>query len=136
MKNNSFFLAVLVAVVFLGCSKNRFDTNQPVIKEPTKISDLVVPATFPWSTAKTVTVNVTGLPTLDPVYSTLIIGLTNGTQLYKDFHDMSQNLTVKISIPAIETALKIKFGSVSYDVPINVNTADFSFIPIIQDINN
>ena len=133
MKNKFLVSTVLALLVLVSCSKNRFDTDVPVIKTPTKISDLVAPASFTWSTAKTVTVNVTGLPTLEPVKSTLIIGLTDGTQLYKSFHDMGLNLTVKVTIPAIQNALKITYGSMTYEMPVIAEKADFSFIP---DTNN
>jgi len=136
MKKNFLIIMALATVVLASCSKNKIGSIDPVNNEPTKINDIIVPAAFTWSTGKIITINVTGLPTILPVKSTLTIGGTDGTQLYKDFHDMSQDLTIKITVPAIETVLKLTYGSVTYDVPITGRKADFSFIPVIQDTNN
>jgi hypothetical protein len=133
MKINVFLITVLVTILLVACSKNRLESTDDGTIEPPKISTLVVPATFNWSTGKTITVNIVGLPTLLPVKSTLTIGLKDGTQLYKNFQDMSQSFRIIVTIPAIENSLRLKYGTVTYDFPITGDKADFSFIPTIQD---
>jgi len=136
MEKKFLIIMALATVVLVSCSKDKIGSIDPVNNEPTKINDIIVPTAFTWSTGKMITINVTGLPTIFPVTSTLVIGSTDGTELYKDFHDMSQDLTIKVTVPAIETVLKLTYGSVTYDVPITGSKADFSFIPVIQDTNN
>lgn len=133
MKNKIF--AYLIFILFFGlataCVKFPSPTPSPINKpssikslEDTKISD-----NFSWSTSKNVEVNITGLPTIVTVKSTLTLSLIDGTKLISLFHEMSQNLKLKIIVPYTTETLTLKYGSMVYNLEIKNNKVDFSFIP-------
>jgi len=132
-KFQNFLLYLVIATVLAtGCKKNDSGNITPDTP-PKTLQDLNAPASFHWSTEMTVTLKITGLPTVVPVKSTLTVGLPNGTTLFSRLHQMDQNLTIDLSVPSTENQLILKYGSVQYPVSIVNNQASFSFIPVIEE---
>lgn len=123
-------LPLLGLLVLTSCIKDFDDLPAPV---PEDLTDIKVSSSFDWSTSKTIDVNITGLPTSIPIYSTLTISLSDGSSLFQSNHEMSQSVKLQVVIPALEEAVKIRYGSVEYLLPVQENKVDFSFIPEISE---
>jgi hypothetical protein len=129
MKNlKSIILLLSISLfVFSGCMK---DEIVPLL--PKSLNELNADDTFTWTTANSVEIQITGLPTVIPVRSTLSILLSDGTNLYSEFHLMSENLSLNLPIPSSENQLVLKYGSMVYPLVISNGKVEFSFIPKIQ----
>ncbi len=129
----TFAIFILGATIILNsCKKSEVDPMPPA-PVPTTLNELKAPDSFNWSTAQTVELMITGLPTVIPVKNTLIISRPDGQILFSRLHTMSEDLTVKITVPSIDKKLVIKYGTVSYTADILNNQAKFSFIPVIVE---
>jgi hypothetical protein len=129
MKNIKLILVIagLAGVLLTSCDKSETpDTT-------TSLSTLQADNAFSWTTAISVELKITGLPTVIPVSSTLTIALENGSVLFTRLHQMNQNLAINLIVPSDEKKLVLKYGSVSYPVDILANQANFSFIPVVVD---
>lgn len=131
MKNLAYLIFVLFFGLATACVKFPSPTPSPIDKpdpikslEDTKISD-----NFSWSTSKNVEVIITGLPTLVTIKSTLTISLSDGTKLISLFHEMSQDIKLKVVVPFSTEQLLLKYGSLEYNLEIVNNKIEFSFIP-------
>jgi len=131
MKNKYYLILVLFFGLATACVKFPSPTPSPIDKpssikslEDTKISD-----NFSWSTSKNVEVIITGLPTLVTIKSTLTISLKDGTKLISLFHEMSQDIKLKVVVPFSTEQLLLKYGSLEYNLEIVNNKIEFSFIP-------
>jgi hypothetical protein len=107
--------------------------DPPVSTQPTNLNEIQVEQEFNWSTSKDVEIHITGLPTIQPVYSTLNISLNDGSSLYQGFHSMSENLVIRVNIPTEVSDLNLQFGKITYNLTIETNRANFSFIPTITE---
>ena len=128
----SFILAFGLTVILTGCKKNTIEP-QPPSQNPQTLSDLKAPDSFNWSTASTTEVKITGLPTIVPVKNTLKISLSDGKVLFSRLHTMSEDLSVKVTIPATEKKLFLSYGTHTQDVDIMNGQALFSFIPTVEE---
>ncbi len=128
------FLILLfgLTVVLTGCKKNAVEP-QPPAQNPQTLNDLKAPDSFNWSTASTVEVKITGLPTVLPVKNTLKISLSDGRLLLSRLHTMSEDLSVKVTVPSTEKKLSLKYGTLTQSVDIMNGQALFSFIPTVED---
>lgn len=128
------FLILLfgLTVVLTGCKKNAVEP-QPPAQNPQTLNDLKAPDSFTWSTASTVEVKITGLPTVVPVKNTLKISLSDGRILLSRHHTMSEDLSVKVTVPSAEKRLTLNYGTLSQSVDIMNGQALFSFIPTVED---
>jgi hypothetical protein len=123
-------LPLLLAVIGLAsCSKNLDDPSE----NPSNLSELKVSPQFTWSTGKFIEISITGLPTPIPVYSTLSIGLSDGSNIYQARHNINSNTSISVIVPATTDSINIRFGSNEYKLPVGAGKVDFSFIPLVQD---
>lgn len=125
-----FVTAILMLSSCVNDKLEEFTTS----KNAKSMNELIAPKDFQWKTAQTVKVDITGLPTLQPVQSTLTIGDTKDLY-YSGYHLMSDNLQLSIEVPAIDKELKLKFGAVEQTATIKDGKASFSFIPVVTDNN-
>lgn len=130
MKKILFALALLPFFCFTSCIKDIDDLPQNPNKD---LKYVRVSSSFDWSTSKTIDVDITGLPTSVPIYSTLTISLNDGSILYQGNHAMSANTVVNLIIPNTEESIKLRFGTLEYAVPVIENKASVSFIPEVED---
>lgn len=128
------FLILLfgLTVVLTGCKKNAVEP-QPSAQNPQTLNDLKAPDSFNWSTASTVEVKITGLPTVLPVKNTLKISLSDGQVLFSRLHTMSEDLSVKVTVPSTEKKLTLRYGALTQSVDIISGQALFSFIPTVEE---
>ena len=128
MKKHVNIILPVLLLFLLSCQKE--DNFTPVYNNLNKIQ---VSAAFKWSTGKTVDVTITGLPTDNPVHSTLILSLNDGSTLYQGSYEMNQSSVIQVTIPDSETQIMLKYGSVEHILPVVGNKIDFSFIPLVAD---
>lgn len=98
------------------------------------MNELIAPKGFLWKTAQTVKVDITGLPTIQPVQSYLSIGDTKDLY-YSGYHYMSDSHLLLIEVPAIDKELKLKFGAIEQTAAIKDGKVTFSLIPTVTDNN-
>lgn len=128
MKPKFIFLIPVLAVFMLtACEK--FPADETSNKPASELNDLKVSESFTWSTAQNIELEITGLPTVVPVTSTLSITTTDGAVLFNGLHTMSDNVTLSLYAPAQERELLLFYGSSSYKVSVLNSKALFSFIP-------
>ncbi len=129
------WMALFGTAFFLlsSCVKDKLDEFAPS-NNAKSMNELIAPKDFQWKTAQTVTVDITGLPTVQPVQSTLTIGDTKELY-YSGYHLMSDNHLLSLEVPAIDKELKLKFGAIEQTATIKDGKASFSFIPVVTDNN-
>lgn len=128
----SFLVVFGMTVLLTGCKKSTIEP-QPPAQNPQTLSDLKAPDSFNWSTASTVEVKITGLPTVLPVKNTLKISLSDGRVLLSRLHTMSEDLSVKVTVPSTEKKLTLRYGTLNQNVDILSGQALFSFIPSVEE---
>jgi hypothetical protein len=125
----------IAAFIAFGALSSCMDNTLPEPTTPStnakNMTELVAPADFQWKTSKTITVTITGLPTVVPIKSTLTIAGKRGV-LFTERHLMSESKDIAVEIPADEKILTLKFGSVELSSIIENNKASFSFIKAIN----
>ena len=112
--------------IFDGCRKNEFIIQEEI---PKNLNELKTSENFSWSTEMPVSIQITGLPTIEEVRSNLRIAMADGSVVFSGVHRMDLDTTYSVVVPSTETALKIVYGSQTYDIAISGNQAQFSFIP-------
>ncbi len=116
--------------LFTSCLDDQFSdikTSQSI----NKIEDVKVSSDFNWATTKTVVVKVVGLPTVEPVKSTLSIGAKSNVY-YTGYHAMSDTLNLKVVVPVAVNELTLKFGSIERTSAIADGKAGFSYLSNTQ----
>jgi len=129
MKKQLYFLVFCIPMfIFSSCMK-----EQEVLPQTTDLQKINVSSDFNWSTGKVVALHIMGLPTVLPVFSSLIVSVEDGNILYQGRHEMSKNLTLKVVVPNQVQSLNVRYGSMDYLLSILKDEATLSFIPEIQD---
>ncbi|MDO9154978.1 MAG: hypothetical protein Q7U47_14925 [Paludibacter sp.] len=124
---------IILTVILWGCQDEL--TVQTTSNGAKDMSALKVSPDFDWSTAKTIEITITGLPTLsnvEAVKSTLTIK-GEDKLFYSGFHAINEDLALKLVVPSNETKIQLKFGSIEKEATIENNKVTFSFIPTITD---
>lgn len=126
--------AVAVLVVLAGQACTRAADDQPQPAEPQGFSKLEVAANFDWANSRLVTVNVTGLPTNQPIRSTLTMSRHSGgnEDFYAGSHLMSENVSVTLRIPAAQDSLIVRFGAVQKTIGVRARTVSVDYLPTIE----
>lgn len=125
------FMTTIVSLA--ACVSDKFDGFAPS-NNAKSMNELIAPKGFLWKTAQTVTVQITGLPTIQPVQSFLTVG-DSKEFYYSGYHYMSDNHLLLIEVPAIDKELKFKFGAIEQTATIKDGRVSFSLIPIVSDNN-
>ncbi len=111
MKKLNFLWLVILFVA--GCTKKIETATVPVASNNVPLSSIVVDRNFNWSVTKQFNITVTGLRTANTVKGTFsVINVKTGTTFYRGLHKMSDNLTLKLTIPTATDSLQIRFGSI------------------------
>jgi pyruvate carboxylase len=125
-----FLITGLAALAMFSSCKKEFETTAPQ-KKVTTINELNPSQSFDWSTTKQVTFNVTGQPVPVSIKRLLVVKDADGTVYFNYYHKMSDNLSIKFSLPAYVTKVKVEYGSIVKDVDIQGNIIKFKFSPEI-----
>jgi len=117
---------ILLVISLVSCQKN-FDT---VPDKPKSTKDLVVNSTFDWKTSKEITLNVIGMKGINPeIHNTLYVKSSVGDTVYfKDLLVMSNDYTLKFSVPSTETKVILVYGSKTTTIDLLSNTITFDYI--------
>ncbi len=110
MKKNIIPFLGLVVLLVVGCTKTADKVNTAV---PVPLSSITVERNFNWSSTKQFNLTVTGLSTVNTVNGTFsVIDLKTGATFYSGLHKLSDNLSLKLTIPTATDSLQIRFGSI------------------------
>ncbi len=130
MNKTVVFLSLLSIFSLTSCIKDFDDLPAPV---PDNLKEINVSSNFDWNTSRNIDINITGLPTQIPIFSTLTISLNDGSNLFQMNHEMSKTIKLELVVPNLEENIKIKYGTMEYTLPIENNKVAFSFIPVVTD---
>ena len=126
---------VLIGFFFGACSKD--DNNPTNPTTPNSFQELNVAPTFDWSTSSELSLNIQGLPTVNPINRTLVILDQEGRVVHKETWQMSASGVVNLNLPAYMSEITVRYGAIEKVVAIESNgTASFSFIPTVVDDSN
>ena len=100
----------VVAMLATSCTKSAdagtADANVP-------FSAIAANRTFNWSSTKQINLSVTGLKTVNTINGTFsVIDAKTGAKFYSGLHKLSDNLSLKLTIPTATDSLQIRFGSI------------------------
>lgn len=101
-------MSLLIIVLISSCIM-----DEPATNPGTGILVTVAPADFDWNMIKTVTLQLTGMPTEVPVYNTLKVSDKAGIVYLNKWVLMSENDTLSISIPAKTDTIVVSYGALS-----------------------
>jgi hypothetical protein len=130
MKKLGLLSSLIILLSVISCTKDQYDFPTPTSGN---LKEIKVSSNFDWSTSKPVDINITGLPTIVPVYSTLSIRDEEGSTLYQGMHEMGKNTVIKVNVPSVTDKLHMQYGTVTYVLQIENGKAEFSFIPVIEE---
>ena len=135
MKNVFQLVLIVMTITLWGCQDEL--TIQTTSNGAKDMSTLKVSQDFDWSTAKTIEITITGLPTLESVEAVKSTLTIKGQDklFYSGFHAMNEDLTLKVVVPSNETSIQLKFGSIEKEATIENSKVSFSYIPTITDEN-
>ncbi len=121
MNTRNLLIVLGIAFIFFSCRKDRDIIEEP--KTPETMDALQVPASFNWKTTKDITVTLTG-------FTSGIAEITNDqNQAYhKAYLTVDQAYTTKITLPAYETKVTLKFMGLSTEVTLNGATLNHQFV--------
>lgn len=127
-------LKALIFFFFLGAvlvSCRKDETPEPVVPPVVNgLNDLKAPEQFAWNTAQDVTIQVTGLKSTIDFSSTLSFSLPDGSTLLQLMHNINHDLNTEVVIPTGVTALRMTYGKLTADLPIQNGRVSYSFIPV------
>ena len=128
-------LSFLAAISLTSCKKNLTENQDlPTGNNIKKFSELKTSESFDWKTTNELTFNYAGIPTIEPVKTTLTITSEDGkVVLYAGLQEMSANLQIKLAIPTNMNTLKVKYGAVEKTYQTNVSTIAFDILPILEN---
>ncbi|MBK9291377.1 MAG: hypothetical protein IPM52_07105 [Bacteroidetes bacterium] len=117
MKKIAFFVMIVVLASLYSCRKDRFEPNQPKSME-----ELKVPANFDWKTTRDLTISLSssnsGL--------TEVVNGNNNVVYQRAYLTAGANYTMKITLPAYETLLKIKFQGIERALYLQPGVSSYS----------
>lgn len=120
-----FFLLVLTASALVACDPRTEDSLVTPQQATTENTDFTAQDAFDWSTMRKVQLTVTGFKTDLSIQKMLVIRDSQGNTVYQGVHLISEQLTLLLTVPATEQALKAEFGSIKAELPIQANQAHF-----------
>lgn len=118
MKKHILITVLALAALFTSCRKDRFDGP----KAPEKMEELTVPASFDWKTTKDVQLSLSA-----NANGIVEVMNTSNIAYQKAFLTAGQSYSMKLTLPAFETKLKLKFSGKEAILEITSNQLSFQF---------
>ncbi len=115
---------ILISVIFLGIvfTSCRKDFDEQPEQAPTSMEDLQVPSNFDWKTTKDVNFNLKG------EFNSLVEVLaSNGKVYHKAFLTQNQTYGVKLTLPAYEKQITLRYRSQEVTVELDGSTVNHTF---------
>ena len=127
----------MFALVGLTSCKKQFNENQDLPKNVSsakKFSEIKTSENFDWKTTNEVTFRYIGVPTIEPVKTTLTIISEDGkVVLYSGNQLMSSNFETKLAIPTNMKNIVVKYGAVSKSFNTSLPIIAFDILPTLVD---
>lgn len=121
------------AALWLSSCTQPAETVKPIEPRPTKFAEIKAADSFRWLSEKQVTINLTGFPTIEPVTGSLQISTVDGRVLMSQAYTLDTDGSFRLLVPASETQLKLKFGSIEKTIDVTEVVAT-DLLPQISDI--
>lgn len=129
-----FALGILAISLLASCAKN-LKPGDPIPGLPSRFSDLKVSTSFTWATTKSITVNVNGFDSDSPIRKSLVLsGKNMPGSYYRGNHLMSEDVSVRLTIPTALDSLVVSFGSVSKTYAIQGSEIDVDYVVNYPDV--
>jgi len=126
----------LFALVGLTSCKKQLNENKdlPSNPNPKKFSELKTSESFDWKTTNEVIFSYVGIPTIEPVKTTLTITSEDGkTVLFAGNQEMAKSFQTKLAIPTNMNKVLVKYGAVTKTYNTNVSIISFDILPTLVD---
>ena len=128
MKANKYLVLTLLIASFISCKKDSIETDGPK-EEVKELNDIKASSSFNWSTQQNVSFNVEGFKPLASEYNVLKVSSVDGKSVFfSGNYSMADNVSEKISIPRLNTQVRVSFGSINKIVTIENNQINFSYL--------
>ncbi|MCF8255352.1 MAG: hypothetical protein K9H61_01735 [Bacteroidia bacterium] len=128
MRNRKIIGALVILVMaFSSCLKLPNPTEEKPTT-PVKFGEIKTDPNFNWTTTRIVDIEVLGLSTRTPIYNTFKLSTKDKASVfYQGKHAMSENIALKITIPAVLDSVLMEFGSIqkTYSVANSKVTIDY-----------
>ena len=126
----SLIIASLVILMLTSACTKQWDTPGQIdsstaksqVEEVKVLDDVIVPASFNWKTMKEVEIQVSG--TTDGIIEA---SSTAGVVYQKAFLSKDQPYTMKLSLPAYESKIRLKKDDKSELISLNSGSVSYSF---------
>jgi hypothetical protein len=127
----------MFAIVGLTSCKKQFNEHQELPKNVSsakKFSEIKTSENFDWKTTNEVTFRYIGVPTIEPVKTTLTIISEDGkVVLYSGNQLMSSNFETKLAIPTNMKNIVVKYGAVTKSFNTSLPIIAFDILPTLVD---
>ena len=133
MKNILLITSLVALTLIASCKRDTNITSPGNPTAPVTINDLKPSESFDWKTTNDITLNVTGLATQVVIKRPLVVKGMDGTEYFSIYHKMSDNLNIKITLPAHITKVKVEYGAIVKEKDVLGNTISFNFTPEITN---
>lgn len=119
MKKLAFLLMIGMAVLFTSCKKDRIENPDT---KPDTMEELQVPSDFSWKTTKdfslTLSANASGIAEVNNA---------SGISYQKAYLSTGQAYTMKLTVPAYEKSVKVKFLGQEAELQLSASTLSYQF---------
>lgn len=126
----------LIAIVGLTSCKKQLTEKQdkPNDNKVTKFSELKTSESFDWKTTNEITFKYVGIPTIEPVRTTLTISSEDGKKIfYAGNQEMAKSFEMKLAVPTNMNNLVVKYGAVSKTFSTSLSQISFDILPTIVE---
>jgi hypothetical protein len=125
------------AIVGLTSCKKQFNENQDLPKNVApakKFSEIKTSENFDWKTTNEITFKYVGIPTIEPVRTTLTISSEDGKKIfYAGNQEMAKSFEMKLAVPTNMNNLVVKYGAVTKTYNTNLPIIAFDILPTLVD---
>ena len=133
---NLIILSVFALLGLTSCKK-QMNENQDLPNTGSsakKFNEIKTSENFDWKTTNELTFNYAGIPTIEPVKTTLTISSEDGKIVfYAGTQEMSSNFQTKLVVPTNMSNIVVKYGAVSKIYSTNVSAISFDILPTLAD---
>lgn len=119
MKKLALLLSISFGILFTSCKK---DINEPKDSTPETMEELQVPAGFNWKTTKDITLTLTATGN-----GIVVVSNQQNVPYQKAYLSPSQPYVMKLSLPAYEKQVKVKFAGQEGLIELNGENLQYLF---------
>ncbi|MBW7848614.1 MAG: hypothetical protein H3C41_11100 [Bacteroidales bacterium] len=120
MKTRILLIILGLSTLFVSCRKDREIVQDP--GTPKVMEDLKVPSEFNWKTTKDF-----GLTLTSPVAGIAEVTNSSGIAYQKAYLTAGMPYTMKLTLPAYETSVRLKLGNMSANLELSSTELQYTF---------